>query len=536
MKKTCFGKKLIGIISVLMSVMILFGATACKRNKEPGVLEINFTIAGYGEKYVTELVNAFTEETGIKVRVTKDDNATNSAIGRITAYKTATTDLYVAMVSDFDKVDSCRNRGGYDNLVKELSDLYEMQVPGKGKTLKELVRKDLYNASTYFDIKTGKAEEIYSVPWTSSIEGFIVNMKVLEKYGITDIPRTTDEFEEVLDIIKSGRTANGAVVPPKDRVRGGITCANNSAYWHFVWPTWWAQYDGLEAIDAYFAAKPANAGDGMYIPDWQALESDGKLAAIEETYRFLNKDRGYMDPDSENESNEQTQVSFLDGKSAFIPSGSWIETETALDFYEEGADISFKMMKTPVISKLGEKLGITEEELRAAIDYADGKGEKPALSDAVLEKVAAARGIASSGLTCQNKIMIPAYSPELESAYKFVLFYASDKAQEILVKYGIMSSFGYKSPANNNNTEFVNSMFEILDRDDTVLLIPGTKYPMAYKAQLDYTAHSLFTSAQKGFENLIYNGTKTAQDIYNDEMSYFQDRWSQMLTNAGYRG
>lgn len=110
------------------------------------------------------------------------------------------------------------------------------------------------------------------------------------------------------------------------------------------------------------------------------------------------------------------------------------------------------------------------------------------------------RGIASSGLTCQNKIMIPAYSPELESAYKFVLFYASDKAQEILVKYGIMSSFGYKSPANNNNTEFVNSMFEILDRDDTVLLIPGTKYPMAYKAQLDYTAHSLFTSAQKGLK------------------------------------
>lgn len=530
---------MVGVVSVIMSVMMLFGTAGCRR-KTPGVLEINFTIAGYGEKYVEELVAAFTEETGVQVKVTKDDNATNSAIGRITTYRNATTDVYISMVLSPQVVDSCRNKGGYDNLVKELSDLYAMEVPGKGKTLYELVRKDLYNADTYFDITTGKSDKIYTVPWTTSIEGFLYNAKVLDKYGITEIPRTTDEFEEVLDVIKSGKTVTGAIVPPKDRVRGAITCANNANYWHFVWPTWWAQLDGIEAIDKYYSAKPDGAGD-VYIPDWQALESESKLIAIEETNRFLNTKYGYMDPDSKNEDNEQVQVSFLDGKSAFLPSGCWIESETAKDFYNEGADISFKMMRTPVTSRLGEKLDITENELRAAIDYADGKttekpqfaGKNQTQSDEILKKVADARAIACSALTCQNNIIIPAYSPELENAYKFVLWYASDNAQKILTKYGIMSSFGYKNASESDNTEFINSVFDILDREDTVLLIPGTKYPISYKAGLDYTGHTKLTDV-RGFERLLYDGTKTPQDIYDEEMAYFQNRWSQMLINAGY--
>jgi len=183
-----------------------------------------------------------------------------------------------------------------------------------------------------------------------------------------------------------------------------------------------------------------------------------------------------------------------------------------------------------------------EEELRLAIDYVDGvsstvpvySGKNQTRSDEITKAVAAARNIACSGLTAQNKIAIPAYSTEKEEAYKFVLFYASDKAQEILLKYGILSSFGYTSAnSGKNKTEFVNSMMEIVDNPDTKLLIMGLRYPMSYKAGLDYTGHSMFTSVTRGFEKLIYDGVDAAT-IYNEDISYYTREWSKMLVKAGY--
>lgn len=535
-------KKHIKIIAVALVVVIIatIAIVLGTKKKPTGILEVNFTIAGYGDAYVQEICDAFTAETGIAVEYTTDDNATNSAISRITSVKKNTTDVFFTMVPAFQIIDNCKNKNGYDNLVMDLSELYQMEVPGKGKTLYELVRKDLYNANLTFDMD-GEAGKSYTIPWTTSTEGLIANTKVLKKYGITQMPRTTDEWEEILDIIKSGKTLDGNIVAPTDRVSGAITCANNSAYWEFVWPVWWAQYEGIDSIDAYYSAKPDNAGD-VYIPDWQALDREGKLVAIEELYRFLFKGNGYMDTESENRDHLQSQVDFFDGKAAFIPSGAWIETETAKDFYAEGADIEFEMIKTPVTSRLAVKLDITEEELRAGIDYADGvittaptfAGKNEQESADIMQAIIKARGIVSSGLTSQNKIIIPAYSTELEQAYQFVLFYASDKCQEILVKHGIMSAFNYKAESLDTLSDFNKSMFAILEMSNTELLMPGNRYPMAYKAGLDYSAHRLISSPLKCFENLIYNGTKTAQQIYQEDIDYYKSKWDQMLLNAGY--
>ncbi len=527
------------VVSFMLGLLMCFPVMACKEKIEAGTLEINFTIAGYGEDYITELLDAFTKSTGINVAYTTDDNATNSAIGRITSVKKNTTDIFFTMHPCFSLIDANKNKSGYDNLFMDLSDLYEMEVPGKnGKKLKEVVRQDLYETNITYNID-GTAGTTYIVPWTASVEGFVANKKVLANYGIMSLPRTTDEFEEVLDLIKSGKTADGEIVAPANR-SSGLTCANNSAYWTFIWSAWWAQYEGLEGIDKYFAARPDGATE-PYIPDWQALESDGKLNAIEETSRFIYKGNGYMEANCANRDHLTSQVDFLDGKAAFIPSGAWLETESANDFYKEGKDVSFVFMKVPVTSKLCDKYDISEEELRNAIDYADGltttspsyEGKSTSEAEEITAEIVKARGVVSSILTSQNKAVVSAYTTEKDEAYKFLLWYASDEAQAILVKYGIMSAFGYKEVP-ESSTEFLKSMFDVLNRDNTQLLTPGTRYPMAYKAGLDFTAHTTITSANKGFENLLYNGTKTPQAIYDKELDYFKAKWSQMLVNAGY--
>jgi len=67
---------------LLVSLMTLLSITGCKENSDDivnengwGLLEVNFTIAGYGKDYCKELCDAFTAKTGIDVQYTTDDNA-----------------------------------------------------------------------------------------------------------------------------------------------------------------------------------------------------------------------------------------------------------------------------------------------------------------------------------------------------------------------------------------------------------------------------------------------------------------------------
>lgn len=529
-----------------MAVLLIVSAagfSACAK-KDSGKLEINFTIAGYGEEYAQKLTDAFTEKTGIEVKLTTDDNVSNIFSGKIGAVKTNTTDLFFTLLDSFPLIDANKNKSGYENLFLELDELYEMEVPGKGgKKLKELVRPDLYNANFTYNID-GTDGKTYTVPWSASMEGLIYNKKVLDKYGISQLPRTTDEFEEVCIIIKNhGIATLGKPLAVSERVKGALTSANNAGYWEFVWPTWWAQYEGIETFTQYFAGTVDSSQPGD-APAWQALKQDGKLIAIEELSRFINKSNGYLDPDSVNEDNLQTQVSFLDEKAAFIPSGDWMEVETAGDFVAEGAKLDFRFMKTPVTSRLGDKLNISEAELRSTIDYVDGvtdtapvfAGKSEVQTSEIISQVSAARGIVSSLLSATNKAAIPAYSNKIDEAYQFLLFYASDEGQKIMAQYsGAQSAFGYKPVEDvlKDYSVFQKSIYDIVSRDNATLLLNDSKYPMVYKAGLKVTSHYSLTNSQRGFEALLYNGSSPLE-VYNADWGYYSDRWTTMLASAGY--
>lgn len=176
----------------------------------------------------------------------------------------------------FSNIAAQANKNGYDNLYLELSDLYDTKVPGKDATLKEYLKDGMYEAQLTDDGK------VYTVPWIAPMDGLVYNKKVLDSFGITDIPRTTDEFESVLKQIKSGLSVSGEPVTTENGEKvSGLISANNSAYWAFVWPTWWAQYEGMDNVRNYFMAKTADAARKQFA-DWNALKQEGKLVSIEE--------------------------------------------------------------------------------------------------------------------------------------------------------------------------------------------------------------------------------------------------------------
>lgn len=537
-------KRLLKIMSIALSVTAVLSALAgCgDSGNNSDVLQINWTIGGYGREYCKPLMDAFTAKTGIKCEDSYDDNSASIVASKIGSVKRNEIDLFFTQVPLFSSISAQKNKNGYENLYLELSDFYDEIVPGKDLTVREYLKDGMYDAQLTDDGK------VYTVPWIAPMDGLVYNKKVLDAFGINELPRTTDEFESVLKQIKSGLSVKGTPVTTSEgETISGLISANNSAYWAFVWPTWWAQYEGMDNVRNYFMAKTSDVGEN-YIPDWNALKQEGKLVSIEELNRFINKNNGYMYPDALNRDNMFSQTDFLDGKVAFIPNGDWLEKESAKEYRDNGIDIDIRFMKTPVTSRLAVKLGITENELRSAIDYVDavseGKtAEKPVYngknqteSESITKAISEARLLVSSSQSALDRAVIPAYSNNIEGAKQFLLFFISDEGQKIMAKYsGASSAFKYVTSEEEKSdfSTFTISALEICERKGVSYWIDDMKYPIRYKANLLITYWNTI-NYQRGFEEVLYNGTKTPQQVYDSDWGAYRDCWDRMLSQAGY--
>ena len=120
--------------------------------------------------------------------------------------------------------------------------------------------------------------------------------------------------------------------------------------------------------------------------------------------------------------NTYSQTYFLQEKALMIPNGSWMENEMR----NTQSKIQVGLMKTPVISSLGEKLGLnSDEELAAIVAYVDGDADAEqtayaeSVDEAIVAKVREARNIYYSELS-QYHSVIPKDAVAKEAAKKFL--------------------------------------------------------------------------------------------------------------------
>ena len=211
-------------------------------------------------------------------------------------------------------------------------------------------------------------------------------------------------------------------------------------YTKYLFPIWWAQYEGVQGYENFYNGINNNTYS------IRIFEQKGREYALEVFEALLDYDKGYLNPESKNQKFVIAQSMFLDGESLMHVNGDWFINEMKDVIARKGDKApSIKTMPLPIISKLGEKLGITDAELSALVAYVDklNAGETataPAFTsetgytqEEVVEAVMEARGIVHSvGANCHS--VIPNYAKGKEVAVDFLRFMATDEVLEAYMR------------------------------------------------------------------------------------------------------
>ena len=224
------------------------------------------------------------------------------------------------------------------------------------------------------------------------------------------------------------------------------------------------------------------------------------------------------------------QAQFMLNKAVFTITGDWIESE--MKNYNND---SIRMMKPPVNSALGEKLGITEEKLIEAIDAIDnGYSSVDGLTSAQFETIKTARSLQFS-IGTNHSILIPKNSNAIPQAQKFLQFMFSQKGIEIVYKYaGTLLPFENKIDEQSSYftslTLYKQHKFT-LEKNANYIFYDYTS-PLRWKAGLQQF-YGPANQPELLFAQQSEDQRKSAYDVWMDEYNTVNGSWNSYLSAAG---
>lgn len=523
--KTKFKK----VLCCIMTGMLLVGLVGCSGSKEKEsqqTLFVEIENAGYGIQWIEPLIEVFeAEHPGVTVKVTSMTKGGKSMIDKVIS---GSSHLDLLFVEHDYALRSARksivaNGVTYDSPFAELNDIFNENIPGEDITIKDKMSPNYYEQKT---VLVDGEEKNYIMPWMQAPLGIVVNNKVYkESFG--KLPNTTDELFAFMDKLPSDVTP--------------MIYSLETSYWDDIYKVWMSQYNGSENMKKFNDGYAIATGN-QYVPEM--VLDEGFRASLDVMEKLLT-------PENEYTHNDYTlnftmvQNKFLEGgngnadKILFMPNGSWLEREMEANYNPEELDISY--MKTPIVSALGTKLGITDSQLSAVVDYVDETiKEEPKFSstkgfsnEEVIAAVKDAREMVPSNYGFCS--FIPAYSTKIDLAKEFLQLIASDRGIELMLETcGNCAPFKYdikNSPVKDKMSSFTYSALE---------MVQDGKY--CFYRQDDLFNLSDFTGFN-GIDKLVSiyfgapdaNDRKSAEKIYTDNYKFIKDRWQDYLTNAGIK-
>lgn len=509
-------------VFILAVCMAFFTFAGCDKQpdyaKDPSTIVILVWSGGYGTKWVEDIAKAFSEDY-------EDYNVVveSSSLREAVSIHLMQESYYDIIISSDGRVPSFAinsQLAGYDKNFVDISDVFAHTPEGESLTIAQKTFPSVMEYNTSIDGKQ------YFAVSAASLWGMLYNVDILGDYSM---PRTSDEFVELCGDIK-----NDGKVP--------LIFAGDADYWNPIVYTWWAQYEGEESFNKYFEGMAFDEMFDMYRYSTNIFTQKGRLYALEAAETLLNPTNEYTDQNSSAYTYMRAQVDFLQGKSAMMASGGWIENEMDSSFNEnEMANIDY--MRIPVISKITEKLESVENgddaTLRQIIDYVDDNGTKPAgVSDDDIETVRKARDLTYLIGTSQTAV-IPSYSSKIPIAKEFLKYFFSDNAAKVYLE----SKSGAQLPINTDFTDDTSLMAKMSNIDisrmnllsNSNMFFNSRKNPIVYLGGLAPFSYRL--SIEKAFGSRNSADRVSAYDFYMYDYLYFTANngaaWNSLLNNSG---
>lgn len=532
-------KKHLPLLIGLASVFSLTCLAGCKgggggKKDTPETLEIYIWNGGYGTEWLTSIIEEFKKQDWVNEKYPNLD-ILSPIINDVFSYADSRLSMGSRNTIDLLFTPGAREYFGPGGEILELTDaVYNQKVPGE-----EIIWKDKadpsYNFSNrYTDKKNPGKEMYYCVAWAGGMGGIVYNETILNDLGIK-VPNTTDELVAACAAIKAHEGVNDGKY---NKGYSFIQSYDAVEYFEYLFPLWWSQYEGMNGYINFYSGIDGN----RYSKN--IFNQQGRKYALDVFDSILSYDKGYLSPASFRYEFMQAQLLFLQGNGVFHANGDWLDNEMR-DLAKEIPNMNtFKTMRTPIISQLGVKLGITDSQLSQLVDYIDGNGSLVEFEsttgysdEEVIDEIKAARGIVQS-IGPTHQAVIPSYAEGKEVAVDFLRFMATDIALEAYTKATGGNSLPFKYNVKEKNPELYQNFSTI--QQSRIDYFTNGNYEL--KTLPHESGFPLYTYSKllpfiktNYYETFSLNGnTKKPDDFMQETIDYWTDeKWARALRDAG---
>ena len=536
------------ILPLLIASTSLLINTGCKTKEKAGgeaVIQIKSYKGGYGTDFIHELAKQFqTIHPEISFEFL-DESALldgEKVAAEVAVPKKNQTDLYFCTGLDVNylvkRSSTVLNKRDV-TLLEPLDDIFEGKAIGlDGKEEEKTIKERFFGGFEELCRYEGEFPKwrgtMFILPWAEATTGLFINKAVLDKYNI-DIPLTSNEFTNAILKIYQEGAAN-------DNYAFSWGGANAAGYWQYLYETWFAQASGADAFNRFMNCDP---GNGEIVREgYKVYEDPGILTALKAMFDVL--DLNYSPKGSRSKSHMEAQTEFIMGRTAFMIDGDWILNEMKRDYYEQGKEIL--MIGVPILSAIGEEIGITDEQLHNLVEMIDEhksnaeiKTAIPSLDDNKIQRVIDARSVHDT-VGIGHQIVIPSYADAKDAAKLFVKFLYSNDGCRIFRNYANANlPLTYEVKEGDTNTPFQQSLDKIRNYDNPRIVtavasfngVRTTPTPPIYT--FNYSAWAtpytfLYIMLDKANATPVF----TPQKIFEDEAKYVRDKWSGYMVYIDY--
>ena len=495
---------------------------ACGQENPANTLYVEMDNAGFGVEFIDPLIDIFeAEHEGITVKKSYITKGSKTIIDKVLSGASSMDLILIESSYGLANVDREITVNGktYASAFAELSDIFKVNIPGENITLKDKLNPNYYD---YQKTMVGEEERHYIMPYLQAPVGFILNKDVYDT-SFGDIPNTTDEMFAMFDALPDG------VTPFID--------ALDTSYLDDMYDVWMAQYNGVENQKKFWLGYSlyGNTAGQRYVPEM--FLDEGLKAALHVWDNLYDPANDYLHSLSYTLDFTSVQNLFLEGDDniLFMPCGTWLEREMSANY--DPSELNIEFIKTPIVSALGTKLGISDGELSAIIDYVDGTTSvlpqftsKNGLdNDEVVAAIREARSLVGSNH--DFSAMIPSYSSKVDLAKEFLQLIASDRGIEAMLKScGSMAPFKYdidSSPVKDDLSDFMYSANKMIENSQYCFYYHDklfSKGNISLINNISYRISTIFAA-----EN---DARKDGATIYAENYTYVFEMWPTILRNA----